>query len=215
MTKIPIPFIGGTEGPRSQPPDKEVLQGPYAPGLDAEEEAVTASAGDAGQESLGQTELAEPEPGAPVRIEVVDLDESPADVTDPTEPEPGLASGFEAPAVAAASAPPVPEGEATGDTSLDLPDFLIGPDAVPVEEEDSEVITDTEEPESEDTLAGMVRLETADRLERTADELLRGERGDWIRTLIADLGTRGPEIAVPRAFAAGYLAARGKKEEKS
>ncbi|UCF20482.1 MAG: hypothetical protein JSU87_03470, partial [Gemmatimonadota bacterium] len=194
--------------------DREALQAPFEPTQGAEGESgdTAAGAGDAGEEVAGQATL--PEPGAPVRLEVVDLDETTPDAAEALGPEPEIIAGSEEPPLAAVSTPSAVEIETPGKASLDLPDFLTGPDAIPTVEADGEEIASRDAAESDDTLAGMVRLETAERLERTANELLRGERGDWIRTLIADLGSRGPEIAVPRAFAAGYLAAKV-KEEKS
>ncbi len=42
---------------------------------------------------------------------------------------------------------------------------------------------------------------------------MSGVHADWVRTLIANLSPYDSEIAVPRAFAAGYLAGRAEEEE--
>ncbi|UCF19538.1 MAG: hypothetical protein JSU87_16720 [Gemmatimonadota bacterium] len=197
MAKIPIPFVGGAEGPRRPSPDKGELETPYHPGEPAEE------APSQGLPGLAQSE--ERVVSEPIRIEVVDLDE--AGETAQTVKE-GGAGDLEGAAAAAAE---------TGISSAapqDLPDFLTGPDGVAEVYPESQEVTAKFRAASDDTLRGVVRLETAERLERTAEDLLRGKRGDWIRTLIADLRPQRPEVAVPRAFAAGFLAARA-EEEKS
>ncbi len=206
MAKIPIPFIGGAEGPRREPLDKGALETPYHPDATAEEGPPEPSPGLV--EPDDQAVSSRPEPAAPVRIEVVDLDEAPG--SGATEPDQDLEA--EGPAGAAATAE---ETGISGAAAQELPDFLMGPDgsAAEIEVEGQEVSIEVGA-ESDDTLTGVVRLETAERLERLADDLMRGRRGDWIRTLIADLGPQRPEVAVPRAFAAGFLAAKA-EEEKS
>jgi hypothetical protein len=122
----------------------------------------------------------------------------------------------------AAPSIPATAPQAPDDENLELPDFLLGTDASAAAQMEAE--RDTPAPEvqageaeppaesAEDTLAGTVRLETGERLTETARELLNGERGDWIRTLIRDLSGYGYDIAVSRAFAAGYLAAKTEEE---
>ncbi len=80
------------------------------------------------------------------------------------------------------------EAAQTAAEELELPDYLSEPEA---------------EGESEGLPA-----EVIERLARVAHQLLDGEQGGWIRVLIADLSSLSTEIAVPRAFAAGYLAAK-------
>jgi hypothetical protein len=212
VTDIPIPFIGGAEGPRREWPAKQPLEPPFAPGGEAEVETgpEEAAIADEFETELDETFEAEAEPV------VIEIEEPIAESV--LEDEPG---SVDEPPVAP-SAPAVTPGT-PGDREFELPDFLLGSDAGDVAQVSEELETTAafefvaEQPEpppesAEDTLAGTVRLETGGRLAEKARELLDGERGDWIRTLIADLRGYGHDVTVPRAFAAGYLAA--KKEEE-
>ena len=49
-------------------------------------------------------------------------------------------------------------------------------------------------------------------LDEKAEELREGEFGSLIRTLVDELGPYAAEIAIARAFAAGYLAAKDREE---
>ena len=46
-----------------------------------------------------------------------------------------------------------------------------------------------------------------------AEELRAGEFGGLIRTLVDELGPYAAEIAIARAFAAGYLAGKDREEQ--
>lgn len=164
MTKIPIPFIGGSEGPRRGRGDREGLDPPFYPG-GAEGEAQTA-----------QRPQPEPDPQRP------DLEEQ-------AEPTTGTADAG---------------ADDLDSDAADVPDWLLGSES----ETEGQASAESEGPhdanaESEDlTVLGQV-----------ADQLMTGTHADWLRTLIANLSPYDTEIAVPRAFAAGYLT--GKAEEEA
>ena len=215
MTDIPIPFIGGAEGPRREWPAKRPLEPPFAPGGEEErEERVETSAEPATIEDEFEREPVETFEAEAEPV-VIEIEEPMVESVLIDEPEP-VSEYLAAPSIPA-TAPQAPDDE-----NLELPDFLLGTDAsaaaqMEAEPDSAALELDAEQPEpaaesAEDTLAGTVRLETGERLTEIARELLDGERGDWIRTLIRDLSGYGYDIAVSRAFAAGYLAAKTKEE---
>ncbi len=99
-----------------------------------------------------------------------------------------------------------PEIEAGSDTAetedLEVPDWLLGS-----EEATTEIGESTPAKELDDR-----GTDSLVRLAEQAEAMLTGSHGDRIRTLIANLSPYTIEIAVPRAFAAGYLAARAEEE---
>ncbi len=110
-------------------------------------------------------------------------------------PEPET-SDYEGPVpVQNAAAEPEP---AVGPEEDGLPDFLVGPDSgTPVPSPGAPPGMGAQAPET---------------LARKAEELLDGPHGDRIRQLVADLGSSAAEISIPRAFAAGFLAAQDGEE---
>ncbi len=135
-------------------------------------------------------ETAQPAPPAPEpEAEIDEYEIIIETIDDEPELEPAVAAPQPAEPIVAPAEPVTPsEVEAQVDDA-DMPDFLFGSDSAEDE------------------------MQSAQRLAEKAHELLDGEQGTQIRDLIADLSLFASEIAVPRAFAAGYLAA--KKEEES
>jgi hypothetical protein len=154
VSTIPTPFIGGSESPRKQSTEKQVLAPPFHPGETEAEEATT-------------IEVMEVEPVGTEERTAADVEE-----------------------IAAVPA------------ESDIPDFLFGPDGA--EPEDDEEVVADEEPKP------LVSLEE---LAEQAQALQQGELGDRIRALVAELGSDAAEVAIARAFAAGYLAARDREEK--
>ncbi len=213
MSNIPTPFVGGTDSPRRGSDEEKGLQPPYAPGRDAvtEDEAAAPMTDE-------QTDLEEPMPeviddldeedllpdmsteGEEIAIEgaTYDLDwpEEPAletpsdDVGTTTEPE----------LTPVADAPTMAEPSVAGERA-EMPDFLLGPDSG----DDAEPVAD---PVSDTPL-----VTSKEELVETALTLQKGALGGSIRALVADLSVYTTEIAVPRAFAAGYLAAKKEREK--
>jgi hypothetical protein len=224
VSRIPTPFIGGTDSPRQDRSAKDQVVPPYAPGAD-EPAAEDAAAADLGPESAEET--LEPVSGeATSETPAVDVEalepeapeyEVPVDV-EWLDAEPESAVGEEAPIefveleellpseeAAAAGAPDLarsPEARdfAAADDQSGLPDFLSGPDGggpeVPIAESEQ----------------AFVPGESLEALAEEAEWLLQGEQGERIRALMADLGRYRADIAVARAFAAGYLAAKRREE---
>lgn len=226
VSRIPTPFIGGTDSPRQDRSAKDQLAPPYVPGAD-EPAAEDAAPADVGLESAEDTlepvsaeaaaetpavdiEALEPEAPefeVPVAVEWVDA-------------EPETAVGEEAPiefvgfeeilpseevapeeAPGPAKSPEPEEVPPAADDQSGLPDFLSGPDGagpeVPIAESEQTFVP----PESPEALA------------EEAERLLQSKQGERIRALMADLGRYGADIAVARAFAAGYLAAKRGEED--
>lgn len=125
----------------------------------------------------------------------------------PAEPESVRAAPEIAGEPLAISAEPAPvdRAEAAGEDDTELPDFLLGPDGA---EEEAEA---PEPPPSEPPEAPV--FGSVEALAEKAQELLEGERGDRLRSLIAELTGFPAEDAVVRAFAAGYLSAKAKEED--
>lgn len=177
-----------------------------------------------------QTEPEEPEPakGPP----------APAESLEPQEAEPAepVLAEFKTVALTSMEPPLQPEGDeteaaGTGFEPIDaaedqaevatyseedeeaedseFPSFLFGPDATADEGPPEPVERASARPSFE---AGETE-ETADRLTELGRELLTGEDGEEIRALIAALRPLTADIAVPRAFAAGYLAAKRRQEK--
>jgi hypothetical protein len=213
VAKIPTPFIGGAESPRRGSDEDKALQLPFSP---QEEGAVKPEAAPADVD-----EQAPPEQPIRIEVEAVEAEEplqaEPAEAAAEAE-EPLLAEPAEAAAEAeepllAESAeteaePAEPEAletdpeteEPVAAGGLEVPDFLFGPDSA-AREDTSDPVPAEEHYEAPDELAEMARA------------LQEGKFGDRIRELINDLGDSTPDSAVPRAFAAGYLAAKKLEEE--
>ncbi len=239
MHKIPTPFVGGTGGPEGDRAANENLQPPFHTGEEGSEMQEPAVEPDSEPTPSPVEEAPAPVEETAPELEPAPwdtLEPEPVSV-DVTEAEPELAGlGEVSPVIEAASplediaaeleaeatvedmaaeieaeatiaAPPEvvePQIAPTIGAETDLPDFLMGPD------------TQTPEPAKAATQPPGIEappVESVERLAEVAHELLEGGQGEWIRTLIADLSPLASEIAVPRAFAAGYLAARTQKEK--
>ncbi len=224
MPTIPTPFIGGADSPQRDTAQGRELARPYTPGS---EEPEAPAAPEVEREP-------EPSPWEPV-VEAPDVDIDVTSVpveteareweTEPEEPEPAeTLEPQEAepaePALAVAVPPTEPietaeveveaysEGDAGAEDS-EFPSFLFGPDATGGEEPPGAVQRASAAPSLE---AGETD-ETDDRLTELGRELLSGEEGEEIRALIDALRPLTSDIAVPRAFAAGYLAAKRRQEK--
>jgi hypothetical protein len=209
VSNIPTPFVGGTDSPRRGSDEEKTLQPPFAPG------------GEAFHGSDGPESDDDVRPEEAVRLDVEDLDEEDLlpdmssegediaiegptyDLEWPEGPEPETASEVTEMIEVAPEAEPAEDPARTRESTevagsgADMPDFLLGPDSGAAEEA---------EPIEEETVL------PKERLVEMAAKLQEGALGESIRVLIGDLSVYTPEIAVPRAFAAGYLAA--KKEEE-
>lgn len=147
---------------------------------------------DTGPESTLPASEAELEAPAPERELVADI----------SEPEPQLEEGPEAEPQAAAMSEPEYAGEVEAEEEgLELPDFLLGADGA------------YEEPVERKAEIGEESRDEGDELTRVASDLLGGDHAARIRDLIEKLRSEEADLAIPRAFAAGFIAAReGKKE---
>jgi hypothetical protein len=199
VSTIPTPFIGGADSPHTDEAAGQELQPPFYPEPEGEAAEATSGAASASLEPPALTEpaLLEAEAATPIAETASDEEEIHVFIEE-VSPEDEAPDAEKALPVEAAAAEgeslEAQEGEAE---EAGIPEFLTGPDT----------------PVPSTRIAGeTVRLETPQRLAEAAQDLLQGDQGDWIRTLIADLGPHAPEIAVPRAFAAGYLAARAREE---
>lgn len=212
MSNIPTPFVGGTDSPRRGSDEEKTLQPPFAPGGEAFHEP-----GSAGPQTDDQIRAEQP-----VRLDVEELDEEDLlpdmsaegediaiegptyDLEWPEGPEPETAPEVAETTDVAPEAEPAEDPARTGESTevasggADMPDFLLGPDSGAAE--DAEPI-------------GAETVSPKEELVEMAAKLQDGALGESIRVLIADLSVYTPEIAVPRAFAAGYLAAM-KEEER-
>ncbi len=220
MSTNPTPFIGGTESPRQDPSARDEFAPPYVPGahetpaegvtppdlgMESPEEALEPTQAETGAAEAPPVEVEALEPEVPeieVPVQWVDA-EAEAIFTEeaPAEFEELVLSEEEVAEAAPAGGPP-PEAQepAAAEAEPGIPDFLFGPDGggpeIPIQE-----------PEQAPVLG-----ESLERLAEEAERLLQGEQGERIRALIADLGRHGADIAVARAFAAGYLAAKRREE---
>jgi hypothetical protein len=210
VSNIPTPFVGGTDSPRRGSDEEKGLQPPYAPGGEPIPEAEAAA-----PLTDEQTGLEEP-----IHVEVGDLDEEDLLPDMSTEGEdiaiegamydlewpegPELASEFAEETVVTpvedlpSTAEPAAEPAEVAGGAVEVPDFLLGPDIGEAELATEPVSGGPAVPKEE--------------LVEMALKLQEGTLGESIRALVSDLSIYKPEIAVPRAFAAGYLAARKEKE---
>jgi len=226
VPRIPTPFIGGADSPRQDRSAKDQFASPYVPGAD-EPAAEDVAAADVGLESAEETlepisadagaaerppvevEALEPEAPefeVPVAVEWVDAEPESAlgeEVAfefvefEELQPSEGAAAEW---APDLATSPAAQEVAATAEAESGLPDFLSGPDGggpeIPIA------------PSEQASVPG----ESLEALAEEAERLLQGKQGERIRALMASLGRYGADIAVPRAFAAGYLAAKRREE---
>ncbi|UCC72706.1 MAG: hypothetical protein JSV86_20505 [Gemmatimonadota bacterium] len=203
MSKMPTPFVGGADGPQQDRAGQTEIEPPFfaeerEPGAEPDE----ATAGAPEPAAVEQPSVAtDPEPSdyegpVPVQQAVPDQEPRPIEQMAPAaEPEPASTAPPREPA------PKEPELSQVSDEDSGLPDFLMGPDS-------GGAVGDARQVEP-----GAPPLpETPEALARQAEKLLEGDHGDQIRDLVAELGSSAAEVAIPRAFAAGYLAAKSGKE---
>lgn len=217
MTKIPPPFVGGTDTPHRGSDEETAFQTPYSPtreeaapaepvspeggnetAADADEPPAEAEVDELYEEDLLPDMAAE---GQEIAIEgpMYDLEwpeqPEPETATEPAEPA-GYASDLQGFAAdeAVATEPAEPPADDT-----EMPHYLLGPDSG-----EEEV---TAEP------AGDESVQPKEELVELAATLQAGTLGQSIRELVEELNVYPPDIAVPRAFAAGYMAARKEKEK--
>lgn len=199
MPTIPTPFIGGADGPEHDRTDETDLEPPFFTDEPAESREAPEPGAGAAEPAEPEAEppffFVEPEaPEEPVPTQEAVPDREPVpieEVAPEAEPEPAFLapSTGEEPAV-----PPHAEDE-------ELPDYLFGPDTPPPFSSPQGTGATPPFPESPELLA------------HKAEELLEGAHGDRIRDLVASLGSATAEVAIPRAFAAGYMAARSGEEK--
>lgn len=207
MTDIPPPFVGGSDSPRRESAEEKAFQAPYAPA-----EGGAAEAGLAGPASSEESaevgseadldELYEEDllPDMATEGEEIAVEGPMYDLEWPEEPEQETRPELDEPSDL------VPDDAGAGDvmsaepsaTDTEMPDYLLGADS-----DGDKVAT---KPAGEEGIAD--RKAVAE----WALTLQSGPHRDSIRDLVAELNVYPPEIAVPRAFAAGYLAARKEKE---
>jgi len=207
VSNIPTPFVGGTDSPRRGSDEEKALQPPYAPGWEAAEAAAPATDDRTGPERLIKVEVSDLDeedllPDMSTEGEEIAIEGPTYDLEWPEETEAETSTG---PAEIVDSAPdadltttPEPAEIAAGGT--EMPDFLLGPDS-------SEAGLAVEPASKEPAVPKEALVEMSLKLQE-------GVLGESIRALVADLSVYTLEIAVPRAFAAGYLAARKEEEEK-
>ncbi len=208
MPTFPTPFIGGAQRPQLDRSAKRQLEPPFYIERDATETEVQPAEAAAaepetpvGGEPVADEEFEffeglEPEPEAseyegPVPVQQAAPAEEPVGIEE-------MASAAEPQPVAAPLEEPGPGEAEPADESIELPDFLLGPDSTAAAEAPGEAVG----PEPP----------TPEALSRVAEELLDTPDGDRIRQLVAELGSSAAEVAIPRAFAAGYLAAKSREE---
>lgn len=218
MTDIPPPFVGGTDSPRRDADEEKAFQTPYSP-TGGETAAAEPSGPEGGREAATEVDEAQAEAGSDELYEedllpdmategeeiavegpMYDLDwpeqpepETPADPAEMAGLGPDLQDFGADEVVAAEPAEEPPAGDST------MPDYLLGPDSG-----EEEVTTEPTGDENSQPKEELVEL---------AATLKAGAFGQSIRDLVEELNVYPPDIAVPRAFAAGYLAARKEKEK--
>lgn len=189
MPTIPTPFIGGSDRPQHDRSDENDLEPPFfSEPAEPEKQA---------EPGAGAVEPAESEAEPPFFLELEDAEEAaPVQEAAPEpEPEPDfLAPTADEPPHEAHAAP-------AGSADIELPDYFFGPD------------TPVPYSSPKGTAAAPPLPESPELLARTAEELLEGAHGDSIRDLVASLGSATAEVAIPRAFAAGYIAAKSGEEK--
>jgi hypothetical protein len=201
---IPTPFIGGAEGPQRDRTDQANLQPPFFTEAAEPENVAEPGAGAATRPTEAEAEaespfFLEPEPAEePTPAPEAVPDRGPAlaeeeEVARTAAPERDYVAESVDEALGGPSAPQRGEDE-------DLPDYLFGADTPPPFSSAEGAAATPPLPESPELLA------------HRAEELLDGPHGDRIRDLVASLGSAAAEVAITRAFAAGYLAAKRDEE---
>ncbi|NIN71289.1 MAG: hypothetical protein GTO46_04990 [Gemmatimonadetes bacterium] len=198
MPTIPTPFIGGADSPEQNRTDQTDLEPPFFSDEPAESP-------DKPEPGAGATEPAAEEAEPPFFFETETTSEEPLPTQEATpDTEPITVEEEVAPAAEPEPAflsPTADEGAAAPQESdVDLPDYLFGADTPPP-------FTPAE------GTAPPPLPESPERLAHKAEELLEGTFGDRIRDLVASLGAAAAEVAIPRAFAAGYMAAKSGEEK--
>ncbi len=230
------PYHPGSEEPAEVPtpaPEPEPAGVPWESDMGAEEIDVTFERvpveADAG-EWVTELEASEPEEAPPAQAEIREPQEAePAEpvlaefktvaIGPPFEPASDEAASEEAAFEPIGVAGDDEAEVATHDLSeeegegYEFPSYLFGPDATtaagPLERDEFEPAVAPEDGSAE---PGEAR-DTAERLTELSRELLAGDEGERIQALIDDLRPLAADIAVPRAFAAGYLAAKRRQEK--
>jgi hypothetical protein len=200
---IPTPFIGGADGPQHDRTDETDLEPPFFSEAAESEKQAEPGAGaaepaeaEAEPPFFFEPEAPELEEQVPAQEAVPDREPIPIEEVAPTaEPEPA----FLAPSADEAR-PEAPASSKEGEGG-DLPDYLFGADTPPPFSSAEGAAATLPLPESPELLA------------HKAEELLEGAHGDRIRDLMASLGSASAEVAIPRAFAAGYIAAKSGEEK--
>jgi hypothetical protein len=199
---IPTPFIGGAEGPHRDRTDEANLEPPFFTETAEPEKQAEPGAGATTQPTEAETEAESPlfletepaEEPTPAPEAVPDRGPAPAEeVARTAAPEPDYVAASVDEGLQEAPAPQKGEDE-------DLPDYLFGADTPPPFSSPEGAAATQPLPESPELLA------------HRAEELLEGPHGDRIRDLVASLGSAAAEVAITRAFTAGYLAAKRDEE---
>ncbi|UCC83047.1 MAG: hypothetical protein JSW46_19180 [Gemmatimonadota bacterium] len=197
MPTIPTPFIGGADSPEQDRTDQTDLEPPFFPDENAESPEQPEPGAGATEPAAEEAEppfFFEPEtPEQPVPTQAATPDSESIPIEEEAAQAAEQEPTFLAPtADESAAAPQESEAE-------DLPDYLLGADT-PLPFSSAEEAAAPPQPESPELLA------------HKAEELLEGILGDRIRDLVASLGAAAAEVAIPRAFAAGYMAAKTGEE---
>jgi hypothetical protein len=199
---IPTPFIGGADGPHRDRTTKTDIEPPFfAEAAEPPEQAEPGAGAPQPAETEAETEtpfFLEPEPAeqpAPAPEAAPEEEPVPIESVAPTaEPAPDfLAPTADEPPQEAPAGSPEEEG-------LELPDYFFGPDTPPPLPSPAQ-----------ETAAAPPLPESPELLAHKAEELLEGAHGDRIRDLVAGLGSAAAEVAITRAFAAGYMAAKNEE----
>lgn len=209
MTDIPPPFVGGADSPRRDSAEEKAFQAPYAPAEEGAAVAEPAGPPASSEESPSALqseeeldELYEEDllPDMATEGEEIAVEGPMYDLEWPEEPAPeGRADFDESPDLGLDDAGAGDVGSAEPSASdAEMPDYLLGTDS-----DGSDVAT---EPRGKEGVADK------ESLAHLALTLQAGLHRESIRELVTELNVYPPEIAVPRAFAAGYLAARKEKE---
>lgn len=186
MPRIPIPFIGGGLLSQASKRRAEKIAPPFQPDMEAAEAS--------GEDSPAATEEVRSTREAEERTPL----EAAADDWGPD-------TGFEHVTAAEAVEPAFSSSESPAE-GAQVPDYLVGAGEERTEEIERVEGSGAAAPELP---AGVNRQD----LQYVLPELLTGESGKQIRDLIEKMKSETVERAIPRAFAAGYLAGRRRQED--
>ncbi len=173
-------------------------------------------------EAPGPVETAEPQEAEPSQVGMAEVETVSTGWAAFTEPAPAEAVAEEVGAEPLEDTGRWTESfeadvEAPAGEPGDFPAFLFGPDGTGVDEgaaAPSEVEVPVFDERPAEAPEPAPSYETAERLAEVAQELLASDEGPRIRALIDDLRRLTADIAVPRAFAAGHLAAQRRQEKE-